>query len=130
MLTISAPLSSIAVPVPGIVGHHSAVVKIGREHENIVEDPFHHVPSLLLPARVKGGHTRSRIHPTTVSRVVGEVPVEILATLIEENCDRFLMHLKWNLCLTICVPPSCANALLVLRVCVAIWIHGGQDVKV
>ena len=86
MLTICAPLCSIAcVIVPGIVCHHSAVVKVGREHEHIVKDPLHHVLSLLLPSRVKGRQARSRVHPVTVRWVVGEVPVQILAALIDET---------------------------------------------
>ena len=131
MLTICAPLCSIAcVIVPGIVCHHSAVVKVGREHEHIVKDPLHHVLCLLLPSWVERGQARSRIHPVTVSRVVREVPVQILAALINESSDKFLMDVEWKLCLTHCVPPICTMALLVLWVCIAIWIHCWENVKV
>ena len=54
MLTRTLPLVSGAVTVPWIICHHCAVVKVGREHEHVVEDPLHHVLSLLLAAGVEG----------------------------------------------------------------------------
>ena len=89
MLTRTFPLVSVAVSVPWIVSHHCAIMKVGGEHKHIVKDPLHHVLSLLLAARVKGGHARSRLHPGIVFWVVGEVPVQILATLKLKNPIRF-----------------------------------------
>ena len=131
MLTRTSPLVSVAVSVPRIVGHHCAVVKVGREHKHVVDDPLHHVLGLLFAARVEGRHTRSRLHPGAVLWVVGEIPVEILATLIETMIIfGFLLHPSLRLCLTHCVPSSDSVTLLVPGIGVAVWIHGGEDVEV
>ena len=129
MLTRTLPLVSGAVTVPWIICHHCAVVKVGREHEHVVEDPLHHVLSLLLAAGVEGWHTGSRLHPGIVLWMVWEIPVEILATLIE-NHGHFLLHPRTSSCLTHCVPPRCTKALLVPWVGVAVGIHCGEDVQV
>ena len=51
--TRTLPLVPTAVAVPWVVGHNSTVVKVGGEHEDVVEDPLHEVLRLLLASRVE-----------------------------------------------------------------------------
>ena len=79
--TRTLPLVPTAVAVPWVVGYDGAVVEVGREHKDIVEDPLHEVLCLLLTPLVERGHARSGLYPGTEGWVIREISVEVHSTL-------------------------------------------------
>ena len=76
-----SPLRLIVVIVVRVVDENGAVVKVGRQHKGLAQDPVHQQLRLLLPVLIEiEGVVGLGTFPVPVR---GKVSVEILVTLVE-----------------------------------------------